>query len=232
MRARIVAQLVLAALAVGCGNLTTVEYTSPEGRYRARFPGEPKIQDQMFPTPVGPVPTKIAMSVDWSGSARMVMYADYPAAMVHAGNQDAVLEGFCQGWAPGAQVTIVTKVPVSVQGHPGREINFESLAGSKAGKAKGRTRVFLVGHRLYQVLIAGPPGRMTPDAMAGFLDSFVLLDQPAQPAGPNLAGSPPPVAALPGPGLRGRGRRLHPRHPASPDGPLRAEVIQPPPWVQ
>src|SRR5262249_33142421 len=37
MRGRIVAQLVLAALATGCGGATLQEFTAPDGRYRVTF---------------------------------------------------------------------------------------------------------------------------------------------------------------------------------------------------
>jgi hypothetical protein len=94
-------------------------------------------------------------------------------------------------------MVVLSKMPISIHGHPGREINFESQAGSKFGKSAGRTRVFLVGPRLYQVLVAGPPGRLTPETIEGFLNSFELLDQGAGPAGPGIPPGPPPAIARP-----------------------------------
>ena len=185
MRGRIVAQLVLAFVAAGCGSTASREYTSPEGRYRVQFPGKPKITEQTVPTPVGPIITKVASTKDWSRTERMVMYADFPGGLIHTGNKDRMLDGACQGMATEANLVILSKTPIAMNGHPGREVSFETQEGHRAGKMTGRARIYLVGDRLYQVFIAGPTGRITPETMESFLDSFELLDQ-----GPDRAARP------------------------------------------
>ncbi len=172
--------------------MTSREYKSVEGKYRVMMSGTPKVEVRTIPTAVGPVVTKITGAEDWSGTARMVMYADYPPALVHAGNQNVILDNFCQGWAPGAQMSILSKAPVSISGHPGREMNFESIPNSKFGKLSGRTRVYIVGARLYQVFIAGPQGRLSADTMDGFLNSFALLEGGPGPQMPDILPGPPP----------------------------------------
>ena len=78
MRGRIAAQILLAIVAAGCSGVVNQEYTSPEGRYRAQFPGKPKLSEQPpIMTPVGPVVEKNATSETWS-TVRFVSYADYP----------------------------------------------------------------------------------------------------------------------------------------------------------
>lgn len=193
--------IAFAVTMAGCGGMGTQEYKSLDGRYRVMLSGSPKIQEQTIATAVGPVVQKIAVTEDWSGTARVVLYADFPAALVHLGNRDAILEGACQGWATTAQMLIQSKTPFSISGHSGRDITFESLPGSKIGNATGRTRVFLVGNRLYQVIIAGPKGRLDAATMDSFLNSFALLDQgpgaPPPPPGPfpGMPGGPPPQIA-------------------------------------
>ena len=59
--------------------------------------------------------------------------------------------------------------------------------GSQIGQAKGRTHVYLVGPRLYQVLIFGPAARMPPETIDGFLNSFALLDPIPGPGGTGVA---------------------------------------------
>jgi hypothetical protein len=203
MRGRIVTCLMAALVSAGCGGMSAREYKSVEGRYRVMMPGTPKVEVKTIPTAVGPVVARIAVTEDWSRNARMVMYADYPPAMVHPGNQNAILDNFCQGWAPGAQMSILSKGPTSTSGHPGREMSFESVPNSKFGHLAGKTRVYIVGARLYQVFIAGPHGRLSADSMDGFLNSFALLEDGPGPPIPGTmpgmpTGPPPPVAFNPG----------------------------------
>ncbi len=186
MRARIAVQFLLAIVAAGCSGAANQEYTSLEGRYRVQFPGKPKLTDQTVPTALGPIVAKIASTEDWSRTARLILYADYPAALIHPGNRDPMLDGACQGMATEAKLVILAKVPMSLNSHPGREVSFEAQPGHPAGKLTGRARIFLVGSRLYQIFIAGPPGRLTPESIDSFLNSFKLLDQPSGPANDEL----------------------------------------------
>ncbi len=197
MRGRIVAQLLLSILLAGCGSMTVQEYTSQDGRYRVQFTGKPTIQEKTVQTPVGPVITRIAISEDWSRTARMVMYADYPPHLIHAGNRDGGLDGACQGMVSEAQLVTLSKVPITLNGHPGREVTFDSQPGRPGGKVVGRARLYLVGNRLYQVLIAGPDGRVPPETIESYFNSFSLLDQGPGPAGPGAPAGPRPVGPPP-----------------------------------
>jgi hypothetical protein len=226
MRGRIAAQLVLAVLASGCGGLTVQEYTSTEGRYRVQFAGTPKHQEKIVPTPVGPVTAKFAIGEEWSGTGRSVMYVDYPPNLFGPGSVNAGLEGACQGMIAEGQLTALSKKTISLNGHPGREVSFDSQPGRPGPKLHGRARLYLVGNRLYQVLIAGRSGVIQSETIDGFLNSFSLLDQGPRAAETRVAGGPPavtlptppagpPSAPLPGPGPT---RRPHP----APAPPLRA----------
>src|SRR5262249_18434257 len=156
---------------------------SPEGRYRVLFSGTPKVQEKTVLTPLGPITAKIAITEDWSRTARMVMYADYPAQLVQFGNRDAMLDGACQGMVTEARLNALSQVTIALHGHPGREVNFESQPGRPGPKIAGRARIYLVGNRLYQVFVAGRTGQLAPETVDGFLNSFALLDQ-----GPGTAG--------------------------------------------
>ena len=134
----------------------------------------------------------------------MVMYADYPPHLIHAGNRDGGLDGACQGMVSEAQLVTLSKVPITLNGHPGREVTFDSQPGRPGGKVVGRARLYLVGNRLYQVLIAGPDGRVSPETIDSYLNSFALLDQGPGPAGPGAPAGPRPVGPPPaGPGPSG-----------------------------
>jgi hypothetical protein len=198
MRGRIAAHLLLAIVTTGCGGAVNREYMSPEGRYRIQFPGKPRLSEQPpVMTPVGPVVEKNATTEDWSHTLRFVSYADYPGGLIHAGNKDSLLDDACQGWAADKQLTILSKGSISVNGHPGREVNFEARPGSPAGKISGRARFYLVGGRLYHVGIASPSGRLTPESIDQFLSSFALLDQGPQPSAVEVAEVPSPAPRSP-----------------------------------
>ncbi len=90
------------------------------------------------------------------GTERMVMYADFPFGLIHTANKDRMLDGACQGLATESNLVILSKTPIAMNGHPGREMNFETQEGHQAGKMTGRARIYLIGARMYQVFIAGP----------------------------------------------------------------------------
>jgi hypothetical protein len=197
MRGWIAVPLLIAAMAAGCGGLITQEYTSTDGRYRAAFSGEPKIQEKPVPIPGGMVVAQLAICEDRLGTARVVLYADYPPDLIQRGNTDAGLEGACQGMAREGRLTLLSEKTIAMNGHPGREVNFESQPGSPGAKFTGRARLYLVGNRLYQVFIAGRPGVIQSDTLDAFLNSFKLLDQPPAPAEARVADGPRAVAPSP-----------------------------------
>src|SRR6185312_15653253 len=141
MRGRILAQLVLAALAAGCGSMTAQEYLSGDGRYRAEFVGTPKIQEKHIPVKGMVIIAHFAISEEWSGTGRMVMYADYPGALIQLGNKEAALDGACQGMLTEAHLTQLGRTTISMNGHPGREVSFESQSGWTGPKLRGRARL-------------------------------------------------------------------------------------------
>jgi hypothetical protein len=197
MRGRIAAQILLAIVASGCGGAVNREFTSPEGRYRVQFPGKPRLVEQPpIKTPWGPVVEKFAATETYQ-TIRFVSYSDYPGGLIHPGNADSMLDDACQGWAADKQLTILSKGPISVNGHSGREINFEARPGSPVGKVSGRTRFFLVRGRLYHVGVIGPSGRVTPESIDGFLNSFALLESGSQPSAAPIAAAPSPAPRSP-----------------------------------
>jgi hypothetical protein len=198
MRGRIVAQLVLAVAAAGCGGATLQEYSSPEGRFRVQFPGKAGLKEEVIPTPTGPIISKIAAMKDWSRIERAVISIDFPGRFLNRALMERKLDSVCQSWADDNNMNISGKSPIQLNGHPGRELVFESRPGHEAGKLTGRARFYMVGTHLYEVIIAGPAGRLTSEKIDGFLDSFALLDQGPGPIGPEVAAGPPPINVAPG----------------------------------
>ena len=214
MRGRIAAPLLLAALSAGCGGLGTSEYTSADGRDRVQFAGEPKLNDKSLPVLGTVVVARTAIHEDWLGTARVVMYVDYPDRMMQSYNIEAGLEGACQGMARECNSRCGARSRSRSSDIPARgELRF--AAGAPGGEGHGQGGIFLVGHRLYQVFIAGKSGVIGTDTIDEFLRSFKLTDQAsAAPAETQVAGGSPPVAA-PSP-IADRPSAPRPGRPSSP----------------
>ena len=172
-------------------------HVSRRGAYPRPVPGEAEaLRAAADHDPGGPRVEKNATTETWS-TVRFVSYADFPGGLIHPGNKGPVLDGATQGWATEKKLTILSKAPISLNGHPGREVNFEAQPGSSAGKVSGRARFYLVGGRLYHIGIAGPTGRVTPESIDQFLNSFALLDQGPQPSAIGIENGPTSVPRSP-----------------------------------
>jgi hypothetical protein len=64
------------------------------------------------------------------------------------------------------------------QVHPGREIRLSI----PAAKGIARCRIFLVGSRLYQVMVVGVPEFADSERSSSVLASFALVAEKAEPA--------------------------------------------------
>lgn len=221
MRGRIVAQFVLAVLVAGCGGATLQEYTSPDGRYQVVFPGKPQVTEETPATPAGPMPTRTVALKDGARIERVVVTIDFPGRFNNRAAMEKKLDSVCEAWLSENESVLTSKSPTQVNGHPARELNFETVQGGPSGKRKGRARCFFVGSRLYQVYILAPPERATSETINGFLDSFVLLDRAAGPMGPNMAAGEPPGGSAPGkrPGARRKRAANRKNQPADAPGP-------------
>ena len=120
------------------------------------------------------------------------MYADYPPHLIHAGNRDRGARWRLSGHGLGGPARDPEQGPDHAQRPSGAGSDLRLPAGRPGGKVVGRARLYLVGNRLYQVLIAGPDGRVSPETIESYLNSFALLDQgPGAPDGPRPVGPPP-----------------------------------------
>ena len=82
---------------------------------------------------------------------------------------DDLLDGGVSGFVEGAGGKAPAVKAVVLNGHPGREFQFEI-----DGRGKCRVRMYLANGRLYQVLAAGAGDYATGDAAKTFLESFKL----------------------------------------------------------
>ena len=131
-----------------------VPVESPEGRFRAEFPGTPKARDLTVQSPLGPLKITYHESIgsDYSFS---VGYVDYPAP-VRPEDAGAVLDATANGAASEIGGTVTLKTPTTVVGSPAIDYVF---TGKNEGQSlEGRARGILVGQRLYVLQGITRPG--------------------------------------------------------------------------
>lgn len=169
MKAR---RLILAfmALAVfGCMQTATfTEFVSEEGGFSVSMPGTPTEETNTSSSAAGDIDMHM-FSLRSGGNAYLVGYSDYPPDLLEGIEPDDLLDFARDGAVSGG--TLVSEAPITLNGHPGRDLTVET---SEEGM-KIYIRMYLVGNRLYQVIVSTRDGDLTED-MSDFLDSFKLRE--------------------------------------------------------
>lgn len=164
--------LIVAALGafavVGCQKPMT-EFTSPEYKFKATFPGAPKQQEK---TEAG-LKFKV-YSTEARNGAYMVMVSDIPIPANEPDEElQARLDGAQDGAVRGAGGTLKTSTKITLDGkYPGREF---SARITQPANGQVRVRIYIVGSRVYQVMVIGTDGYATSTEADTFLNSFKLV---------------------------------------------------------
>jgi hypothetical protein len=148
------------------------EFTSTEWKFKAKFPGKPKQGEQ---TVMG---VKVQMfSVEQKEGVYGVGVSDMPMpAGVTAGNKEGMLDGARDGSIRNVNGKLKWSAPTFLAGNyqwPGRE--FAAMI-TQPTQGQIRSRIYLVGKRLYQVVVVGTDGYATSAQSTEFLDSFQLMN--------------------------------------------------------
>jgi hypothetical protein len=179
-------------------------FVSQPGRFRFRFPGKPQLAEQTSNTPSGPLVMHNVLYEAPEGTVYAISYADLSAASVRAAGPDALLEGGVNGLATSGGWTVVSKKAIKLGPHPGRDVIGDVKVPGAREPGYGRTRLFLVGNRIYQIILIGSKSKVTPADFEKHLDSFELLPEapavarttPARPA--TATGDTEPFVSQPG----------------------------------
>ncbi len=159
-------QLAVAAPAQG------KEFSSKEGGFSVMTPVALEEASQEIDTAIGKI--KIVMYGGQIGDASFqIGYNDYPKGFVTADNTAALLDGAVQGMVSNIGATLVSQKGVTLKGYPGKELvatlKIEDM------DAQVKARIFIVGSRLYQVVVVAASGAVTPETVDAFLQSLKLL---------------------------------------------------------
>jgi len=144
--------------------------TAPEG-FSVMMPGAPQAQHNEVGIPGGKVQTAAWNITDPSGVLYSISIADYPEKVVAANPASAFLNEGKTGLVNQVKGTIKAEEDITLQGYPGKSFTV----ASDAGEVKARN--FLVGPRLYTLLVLYNPSIGAPQADQ-FLSSLELVNPP------------------------------------------------------
>ncbi len=167
-----VAAIALAQAIRGVNLTPSQVFTSQTGKFSISAPVSLKETTQSVDTQIGPIELHM-FSADASNASYMVGYSDYPAEIVNQSDPQKMLDGSGQGMAQNMGGTIVTANQISLNGNPGRELVV--TATSQNQKITVKANIYLVGNRLYQVMIGLLSSDFNETTADSFLKSFKLL---------------------------------------------------------
>jgi TonB family protein len=159
------------------------EFAPPGEGFSVLLPGVPRKQTQQKPMPDGKNMPVYIYSLNTSVEY-VVIHSDFPFTVTGPEMSKKILDVGAQGAAKPGERELLQVREISLGEHPGRDIKVRIISNG----ATGRARIYLVGSRLYQTIIATPSEDGAPesavkfneDAAAKFLDSFKLTTTRAQ----------------------------------------------------
>jgi hypothetical protein len=154
----------------------------------------PEPTRQKATIPAGDVNVAAWSQRDANGVLYSVSIADYPAQLVASARPEAFLaEGRNGVLSQLRNSQLKSEEPVTLQGYPGTSYTVSSDNGEV------QARNFLVGNRLYTLLVVYNPAIGAPDAQ-GFFDSLQLINPPPSltPGGEADGGTMDGAAAMDG----------------------------------
>jgi hypothetical protein len=183
------ALIIIAAALTGCQHKPFTEYTSPDGKFKAIFPGEPKVSVNA----AAGIVLKMYMVESWD-KAYMIAWADVPIPDWESESRTKSRLFDARDGALAAvkgKTNNTTKTIQLLDRFPGIE-----FGGSAEGKQL-RARAYIVGHRMYQLLVAARTDEnLTSPEAESFFAAFEVLEPESLLVGSSASPSPKPTAAF------------------------------------
>jgi hypothetical protein len=149
------------------------EFTSKEGKFSILMPKEPNTGSLNVDSPLGKLKMTLTEKEE-GGLHYAVVFADYPADKIKGFDVDKSLDGARDGSVKnsGGKLIQEKKITLGKGKYPGREL----LIQLKDEKLWMRQRIYMVGLRQYQVVLAGPEKRVKGKFADRFFQSFKLKE--------------------------------------------------------
>lgn len=169
------ASLVLAASALLAAESAEFKpFTPKDGRWTISFPGKPEQSTSPTNTELGAVEVhEFIARRPKDKDAYVLIYCDLPADLVKDADPEKLLDRLRDGGAASVHGKPAKENKIKLDGNPGRELEVSGLGGTRLW------RLYLVGGRLYQLLVANESGRPSAERAKAFFASFKLAPEPA-----------------------------------------------------
>lgn len=166
------AVLLLPAFAAAQDKLDFETFTFKTQGFSVLLPGTPKEQTNKVPSALGELTLKNFVVETHKGKAAwLISCTDYPAGTVKADNQDAILDAGASGAAQGVKGKLINQTKIMLdKKYPGRAIQVDA-----PNFGLYVSRIYLVGDRLYQIVVLGPKDVATSPEATKYLESFKLV---------------------------------------------------------
>jgi len=154
-------------LLTGCGPEQLKPFSSPDGKFSVQMPGTPT---QKTESAAG-ITFKMYL-VERGSNGMMVAFADMP---IQANEPDAVIQKRLDGARDGAvkniNATLTSSSSITLAGkNPGRELT----ANLPENKGIVKMRIYIVGTRMYQLMVLSTPSYVNSENAGKFFDSFTI----------------------------------------------------------
>lgn len=161
--------LVLIALSAALGQAPAdwVKFSPPGSPFIILMPTQPKEDTKVTEHSSGPYTATTFTSISSDREIFLVGWVDYDPKF-NFGVQ-AELNANRDNFIKGIKATLLSTTPIKLGAHPGIEFKAELT-----GKVDIVSRVYIVGHRPYQLIAATPQGRDSSAVRERFFSSFKL----------------------------------------------------------
>jgi hypothetical protein len=153
------------------GEFRWKEFSSEEGRFSILIPRIPIQTTETSETNVGEIDQHVFTTIHES-ITYVVSYSKYPQDLT-TGNPQAVLTELRNSAITGFDGQLVSERSISLNGHPGRELEIK--VSDDTSTIIARVRIFLVRNRLYYLYTITPEDLSPSPNIDKFMDSFRLL---------------------------------------------------------
>lgn len=170
-RAALGSMVLFAFLTVGCSNdggPVGPGVPTTDGKFKIEFPAAPKQMDKN----VGGMAIRIWGYEQSNSEVLMLSVNDLPG-VAGADQAQNVLQSAAKGQYQGMGGTLRTSNPTTLQGkYPGVDTEGAAVQGMQA-----KSRIYLVGSRMYQLLALGDSSFVNSNMTKKFFDSFSIVGE-------------------------------------------------------
>ena len=149
---------------------TNDPYTSTEGRYAVKFPGNPKTTTQTAKSGLGDLQVHVATYATADANVYLVSYTDFPVAATKPENRKTLLDGVRDALKGKGELSAEKDIEFGPGKLPGREV----IVDRDKGKQRIKLRAILRDNRLYQVAAIGTAEFVSGKDATAFLESLDL----------------------------------------------------------